>query len=373
MRTAGRCGAVTRLQQVLFEVAAPYLGHAYFVPGHALYNALARRVDDATRQALHVSHGVFFPGEWAEYPDTHPDDGSFGKLSGSLPEVESYADWFLLREPTHPWLLESRPRDAHNVQTLQAYGNRVAAAAQTHFGRPPETRNRKRTVAWYVHCYVHADEPEVLPLDDDVLDGIQVGGARNYGFGELTVADTNTVALDDLMFDRLQDAAQGEAPCRLELVTPYVTDSECPGADRQSVPWWWDAAKCTASPGKESPAAGLRRRETRLVEGGTAYTLRVIDHGQRVGFAGDPDRLVETAHNGIRRVGTHSRFGFGELRVRPPAAVPEYAQSSDERGVSAAASAASGDANATRQAGDGRRSISGRAENPAPGPGGDGR
>jgi hypothetical protein len=56
----------------------------------------------------------------------------------------------------------------------------------------------------------------------------------------------------------------------------------------------------------------------------------VIDHGQRVGFAGDSDRLVETAHNGIRRVGTHSRFGFGELRVRPPAAVPEYAQSSDE-------------------------------------------
>jgi len=34
-----------------------------------------------------------------------------------------------------------------------------------------------------------------------------------------------------------------------------------------------------------------------------------------VGYAGsDP---VETAKNGVLRVGTHARFGFGELRVRP--------------------------------------------------------
>lgn len=361
---------MTRLQQVLFEVAAPYLGHAYFVPGHALYTALARRVDDDTRQALHVSHGVFLPGEWAEYPDTHPDEGSLGKLSGSLPDVDSYADWFLLRDPTHPWLLESRPRDAHNVQALQAYGDRVAAAAQTHFARPPEQRNRKRTVQWYVHCYVHADDPEVLPLAADVLDGIQVGGARNYGFGALTVADTNTVALGDLAVDRLQDAAREQAPCRLELVTPYVTDSECPGADRQSVPWWWDASEFAATPGENAPSAGLRRRETRLVQGGASYTLRVVDHGQRVGFAGDSDRLVETAHNGIRRVGTHSRFGFGELRVRPPAAVPAYAQSRDKRGGSGAGVQES---DALRQAGAGEGAVKSRSGISAPESGGDGR
>jgi hypothetical protein len=360
---AGRCGAVTRLQQVLFELEAPYHGHAYFVPGHALYNALARRVDDATRQALHVSHGVFLPGEWAEYPDTHPDDGSLGKLSGSLPEIESYADWFLLRDPTHPWLLDSRPRDAHNVQDLQEYGGRVAAASKTHFARPSEQRNRKRSVQWYVHCYVHVDKPEILPLDTDVLDGIQVGGARNYGFGELTVADTNVVALDALSYDRLQDAAQDQASCRIELVTPYVTESECPGADRQSVPWWWGPSGGRYAPGADAGALGLRRRETRLAHGGTSYGVCVLDHGQRVGFAGDPSRVVETAKNGIQRVGTHSRFGFGELRVRPPAAVPGYAHSSDER---RAGSARAQESDAPRQAGSDERSVSGRVGDATP-------
>jgi len=41
----------------------------------------------------------------------------------------------------------------------------------------------------------------------------------------------------------------------------------------------------------------------------------MIDHGQVVGYAGD--RPVETAINGIQRVGTHAKFGFGEFRVRP--------------------------------------------------------
>lgn len=365
-RTAGRCGAVTRLQQVLFELEAPYHGHAYFVLGHALYNALARRVDDATRQALHVSHGVFLPGEWGEYPDTHPDEGSLGKLSGSLPDVESYADWFLLRDPTHPWLLDSRPRDAHNVQALQAYGDRVAAAARAHVGRPPETRNRKRTVQWYVHCYIHADDPDVLPLDADTLDGVQVGGARNYGFGELTVTDTNTVALEDLSYDRLQDAAQDETPCGIELITPYVTGSECPGADGQSVPWWWDTTEFDSALGKDTKPTGLCRRETRLVQGGAAYEVRVLDHGQRVGFAGDPARIVETAKNGIVRIGTHSRFGFGELRVRPPVAVPEYAQARDEPQTDTTGTQ-------KRQPGADADSVSGRVTTPAPESGGDGR
>ncbi|WP_435186928.1 hypothetical protein [Halobellus sp. EA9] len=317
---------MTRLQQVLFELDAPYLGHAYFVPGHALYNALARRVDDATRRALRVSHGVFVPGEWAEYPDTHPDDGSLGKLAGSLPDIESYADWFLLRNPTHPWLLDARPRDAHNTHDLQDYGGRVAAASETRFARPPETRNRQRSVQWYIHCYVHADSPDSVPLDSAALDGIQVGGARNYGFGELSIADTNVVSLDDLSFDRLEEAADGEEPCRVELVTPYVTDSEFPGAEQQAVPWWWNVSEFDTAPGNDSKPPRMRNRTTKLTQDGAAYTVGVLDHGQRVEFAGDPDRIVETATNGIRRIGTHSRFGFGELRVRPPEAVPQHAR-----------------------------------------------
>jgi len=45
------------------------------------------------------------------------------------------------------------------------------------------------------------------------------------------------------------------------------------------------------------------------------FDVDTVDHGQRVMFAGDD--LVSTAKNGVRRVGTHSKFGFGEFRLRP--------------------------------------------------------
>jgi len=39
-----------------------------------------------------------------------------------------------------------------------------------------------------------------------------------------------------------------------------------------------------------------------------------VDHGQVVKYLGD--RPVETATNGLQRVGSHSRYGFGELRLK---------------------------------------------------------
>jgi hypothetical protein len=173
-------------------------------------------------------------------------------------------------------------------------------------------------VSWYVHCYVHVDGiGDTLPLRDDVLDGIQVGGARNYGFGELSVADTQVVELNELDFSRVEAAQREDGQCRVELVTPFVTASEYPGADAQDVPWWWG-----------SSSEELRRWETRLVADGDAYRVDTIDHGQVVPYTGSD--AVRTAVNGVLRVGTHSRFGFGELRVRPAGEdrVPERGETS---------------------------------------------
>jgi len=48
-------------------------------------------------------------------------------------------------------------------------------------------------------------------------------------------------------------------------------------------------------------------------------TVRVwgltIDHGQIVTYS--DDWPIETAMNGLRRVGSHSRLGFGELHLKP--------------------------------------------------------
>jgi hypothetical protein len=44
------------------------------------------------------------------------------------------------------------------------------------------------------------------------------------------------------------------------------------------------------------------------------YELETVDHGVVVGY--DGDRPVETAMSGLTRVGNHSKYGFGELRVK---------------------------------------------------------
>jgi len=313
---------MTVLQQVLFEVESSYFGHPYYVSGHALFNAIARQADEATRRALCVSHGVFVPGEYGEFPATQSESGYAGVLGSSLPSVESYDDLFAYRDPAQRWLLESRARDAHNTHDVQSHGGRLTFAPTCYFGRPPELRNSKRSVQWFVQCYLHAGRTNdgVVPVDEDVLAGLQVGGARNYGLGELSVADTQRVDLAALDYDRLTDSEDDGYV--LELVSPYVMSSTYPEADDQSIPWWWATAHASTRPVDD----GLRRREERLVTGGDMHTLECVDHGQVVGYAGsDP---VTTARNGVMRVGTHSRYGFGELRVRPASddRVPDRAE-----------------------------------------------
>ena len=304
---------VTQIQQVLFELDGQYLGHPYFVTGNALFNAIARRVDGETRRSLCVSHGVFLPGEYGAYPDNHSQDGYAGKLGQSLPAVESYADLFVFRDPAQRWLLDSRPRDAHNAHDVQVHGGRVAFDETCWFGRPAGQRNRRRSVSWYIHCYLHGESggDSVVPVSADVLDGIRVGGARNYGFGALSLVDTQLVDVDALDFSRVQAVHESSEGCRLELLSPYVLESEHPSGDAQDVPWWWERETGELN----LASGGLRRRETRFVDGDATYAVRAVDHGQVVRYVGDDP--VETARNGLLRVGTYSRFGFGEFRVRP--------------------------------------------------------
>jgi hypothetical protein len=301
---------MTTIQEVLLGLETDYLGNPYYVSGHALYSALARRVDAETRRSLCVSHGVFLPGEYGSYPDEHSQSGGVPYMGTGLRPVEAYEDLFLFRDPAQRWLSDSRPRDAHNSHDLALHGGRVAFASTCSFGRPSSARNTKRTVTWYLHCYLHAageagttdGRPDVLPLSEEVLDGLRLGGARNLGLGETRLKDTQTIELESLDYSRLEAADSDRY--QLELVSPYVLSSTYPGADDQSVPWWWDV-----------PPRGLRRREERLVENSDVYELKTVDHGQIVGYAGDDP--VWTAMSGVLRVGTHSRFGFGELRVRP--------------------------------------------------------
>jgi hypothetical protein len=308
---------MTTIQQVLYELETHYMGHPYMITGNAIYSALAQHLPAATCQALQVSHGMLVPGEYGSYPEDHSHTGGVPYLGTNLRPVESVTDLYLFRNPAQRWLADSRPREAHNTVDIHSHGGRLAMAPVTRFGRPAEKRATKRTVKWRVQCYLHADEPGVVPLDEDTLDGIRVGGGRNYDFGRLTVADTQTVDLTELATTHIERAA-AEAGLQLELITPYVLTSEHPDADAQRVPWWW------------AHDHSLRRRTTRLVKSTDCYELETVDHGQVVRYTGDDP--VQTARNGIRRVGTHSKFGFGEFRLRPVTGdrVPERADTTHD-------------------------------------------
>jgi len=124
---------------------------------------------------------------------------------------------------------------------------------------------------------------------------------RNYGYGMTRLQASQLVDLDALDYGRLRDAES----YGLELLILFVLRSGYPSTNDVDVPWWCGVDDTTR----------FRHREERIVEGAEMYRCDTIDHGQVVAYIGD--RPVATAKNTILRVGSHSKYGFGELRVRP--------------------------------------------------------
>ena len=291
---------MTRIQQVQWELEMDYIGHPYYVSGNAIMHALGQQLPHDVHRHLNASHGVFVPGQFGTFPEEYSQSGIRPYLGSGLPDVEAYDDLFLMRQASHSWLLESRPRDALNTHDIRVQSGHPALSHETIMGKPDDARKQQQTTKWYINAYLHTDRDDVLPLDESVLDGLQFGGKRNYGYGITGLKDTQIVDLEALDYSRLED---GEAFI-LELVTPFVLESEYPNAHDQDVPWWW-----------KEDRRDLREREEKVLEQREVYKLQTVDHGQVVKYEGD--RPVETAKSGILRVGSHSKYGFGELRVKP--------------------------------------------------------
>ena len=291
---------MTQIQQVLWELDMDYIGHPYYVSGNAILHALGQHLDADVHASLAASHGVFVPGQFGTFPEEHSQSGIRPYLGSGLPDVETYDDLFLQREAIHPWLLDTRARDALNTHDLRVHGGHPTLAHETIMGRREEQRKQQQTTKWYIHAYLHADDPQTLPVGEAVLDELQFGGKRNYGYGEVQLKETQMIDLDALDYSRLDDADT----YLIELVTPFVIESEYPEANDTTVPWWWAENR-----------EDLRFREEKILEQREVFHLQTVDHGQVVKYLGD--RPEETARNGLLRVGSHSRYGFGELRVRP--------------------------------------------------------
>ncbi|WP_226908665.1 hypothetical protein [Haloferax massiliensis] len=276
-----------------------YLGHPYYVTGNAITNALAQSLPRDIRCSIHASHGMFAPGQFGVYPDEHSKLRAHPSMGAALPEVEAYDDLFLHRHPEQLWLLDSRPRDAINAHDLRRHSGHPTFAYEMRVGRESASWTDARKTTWFVHAYLHAAESGILPLDDDMIDGLQFGGKRNYGYGATSLHKTRLVDLEQLDYSRLEGADR----YRIDLCTPFVLSSDYPGTTTVNIPEWWEMSQ------------KLRHREECLVKSGSRHQLQTIDHGQQVTYTGDCP--VETAKAGLTRIGTHSKYGFGEFRIRP--------------------------------------------------------
>lgn len=291
---------MTWIQQVLWKLEMDYIGHPYYVSGNAIYHALAPKLPYETSKQIRASHGMFVPGEFGLFPEEHSQNGIKPYMGASLADIEAYDDLFLFRHSTNPWLLDSRPCDALNTHDIRMHHQNLAKSHETIFGRSEDAYKDKQTTTWYLHAYLHADDPNVLPIDEILLEELQFGGRRNYGYGMTQLKETQVVDLNAVDYSRL-DSASGY---RIELITPFVLRSEYPGADDDNVPWWWRIDE-----------TGLRRRIEKIVERRESYRLETIDQGQIVRY--DGEMPVKTAKNGIVRIGTHRKYGFGEFRMIP--------------------------------------------------------
>jgi len=283
---------MTQIQEVLWQFEMDYAGHPYYVSGNAIIHAIAHQLDYDTQQVINASMGQFTPAQFGRYPEQHSQNGTRPGMGSSLTPVETYTDFWLRREPAQDWLLDSRPRDAINTPDLKIQGGKPIMGRETDVGQ----RTR-----WNVHAYLHSEQRGALPLSDETLDRVQFGGSRNYGYGEVSLKDTQTFELADVDFAAIDDH---DGPYLLKLLSPYVTASEKPHANDKSVPWWW-----------ERPHGNLRRRGEVIVEQNERYRLNTVDHGQVVRYGGDEP--LKTAKKGIKRVGTHSKYGFGEFQLIP--------------------------------------------------------
>lgn len=160
-------------------------GHLYYVSGSEIYHVIAAQLNDEMDRRPRASHGIFVPSDYGTYPDAHSQSGIKLYMGTSLPEIESYDD-FVPVLATGPSLTvrQSPSRRAEHPRYLHTTHGNLGLAYKLILGRLKDAHQNHSTISWYVNGYMHSDDPGVFPLGEAVLDGLQFGSKRNYGYGE---------------------------------------------------------------------------------------------------------------------------------------------------------------------------------------------
>lgn len=262
-----------------------YVGNPYYVSGNALLHSVAGKLSYREKRRANFSHGIFL-NMYKEFRKRYRTKK--GHLVGKeIPDIKTYWDFFKLRRKPFPYT----SYDEFRVPDIYDYDGRKI--------------QKRRLLYFYV-----------MNLDRDIkelFNGAIVGGARNYGFGELTVEDTKTINLNEIEPKTMTyDQKEGEKKLKkinelnnptIELITPICLKSEVSGTENYDPPSFL-----------HRPSGEYRTRKEIILSSREEKKLELIDSGQTFGFNGDS--LTKTAYNGIQGIMNHKKYGYGEFLIR---------------------------------------------------------
>ena len=284
---------------------SPYVGNPYYITGNGIYHAVASRLTDAQRASISVSHGVFFNvasvevgGKRRTARDSEGHLISTQAGASPISKIWTYEDFFLLRTQRLETLNLHGPwGEMFYEESLPVRPLRFDNSDQHRLRRPEEGGDE--AIVWeYLNFYTHGCDD----LDPNLFDGISLGGKRNKGFGATSLADSAEVRVDELDFLSLERSGNVDAL----LITPICLKSQFPGTEPCAFPSFAMQPKM------------YRTRSEFIKHGDQRYGLELIDHGQRFDLAPvvvARRNLVELAKEGIKRIGTHSKYGYGEFKL----------------------------------------------------------
>lgn len=269
------------LDLFLLELLSHYSGNPYYVTGNAIAHAtrLTGQLTDEQKKRLSISHGII---------------KTFAR-NDNLDKPADYSEFFKI------WRTPRTSRSELIVPELRYYhpdrGAPFILMSPTRYeGKkdPDKEQNRRSTL---ISFYVIGLED----TDPNIFDGIAIGGRRNMGMGKTRLH--LHISTDTSQWTGFPENDK----LGVELITPLCLRSTFPGCDETNFPNFL-----------EPHASGrFRTREEGITIHQKKVDLHLLDSGQAFAIKECLPRteLQKTINNGIERIGTHSKYGYGEYKV----------------------------------------------------------
>lgn len=286
-----------KLDFFMLKLVSPYIGNPYYVNGNAILHAVSDRLTEEQKEKISVSHGIFT----TRY-----------SISESI-EVKDYISFFKYREPFCPIGAQEVSMPFYQSVLMKDGSFKIAMHNERYEGLKDIKKSQKK-VSVFICFYVQNFEG-----DKEIFNGIQIGGKRNFGFGETKLKERNWTGYKRIEICEEENSEYKENLIKIsipkidlskkylvKLITPICIESEFPQVENFEFPSFLVEHK-------------YRIREERINIHKKSYKLKLIDNGQwfAIKEGKTKEQIEEIIFKGINRIGNHEKYGYGEFMVVP--------------------------------------------------------